>query len=105
MFDAQSGKEMGKPFQHTVEVAAVLLDQSGPTLDRCLAFVDKNRCACTTGFFFFFFFFLGLLLSSTRFQHSNTDTDTQTHTDTQTRGQLVNTPLALIPLWMCTPEI
>lgn len=43
VFDAQSGKEMGKPFQHTVEVAAVLLDQSGPTLDRCLAFVDKNR--------------------------------------------------------------
>ncbi|EGD77117.1 hypothetical protein PTSG_07451 [Salpingoeca rosetta] len=46
VYDTQSGKEMGKPLVHSVEISTILLDQGGASLDRCLAFVDKNRDLC-----------------------------------------------------------
>jgi intraflagellar transport protein 80 len=42
--DVQSGKELGKPLQHTIGVAQLALEQgAAAALSRHLAFVDKNR--------------------------------------------------------------
>eukprot|EP00055_Hartaetosiga_balthica_P013780 m.72248 g.72248 ORF g.72248 m.72248 type:complete len:769 (+) comp8375_c0_seq1:61-2367(+) len=43
IFDLQSGKEVGHPIQHTVEVSRISLDQGGDTLDRTLAIIDKTN--------------------------------------------------------------
>ncbi|KAG8180211.1 hypothetical protein JTE90_016488 [Oedothorax gibbosus] len=45
IFDAVTGKYApdGKPFSHKMEVLEVALDQCGPSSNRKLAFVDKNK--------------------------------------------------------------
>ena len=43
IIDIQSGKELGKPVQHTVEIATVALENGSPGLNTHLAVVDKNR--------------------------------------------------------------
>ncbi|XP_050395102.1 intraflagellar transport protein 80 homolog [Patella vulgata] len=45
VFDAQTGKVMGdgKPISHKLEVIEVALDQCGPTGERRLAIIDRNR--------------------------------------------------------------
>ncbi|XP_042903024.1 intraflagellar transport protein 80 homolog [Parasteatoda tepidariorum] len=45
IFDAVTGKYVpdGKPFTHKMEVLEVALDQCGPSINRRLAIVDKNR--------------------------------------------------------------
>ena len=41
-FDAQSGKAIGEPYRHPVEVSRLQLTQAGPMNCRMLAFVDGN---------------------------------------------------------------
>ena len=43
IIDIQSGKELGKPVQHTVEIATVALENGSPGLNTHLAVGDKNR--------------------------------------------------------------
>eukprot|EP00730_Choanoeca_flexa_P000017 TRINITY_DN10005_c0_g2_i4.p1 TRINITY_DN10005_c0_g2~~TRINITY_DN10005_c0_g2_i4.p1 ORF type:complete len:763 (+),score=166.92 TRINITY_DN10005_c0_g2_i4:103-2391(+) len=43
IIDLQSGKELGKPIQHSVEVATLALEQGQLGLNTHLAIVDKNR--------------------------------------------------------------
>ncbi|KAM8954240.1 intraflagellar transport protein 80 homolog [Pelodytes ibericus] len=45
LFDALSGKPLGdgKPLTHKIEIVEIALDQGGPTNERKIAFVDKNR--------------------------------------------------------------
>lgn len=45
VFDTSSGRPVGdgKPISHALEVVEVALDQMGPSNERRLAFVDKNR--------------------------------------------------------------
>lgn len=54
--DVQSGKELGKPLQHTIGVAELALEQGATSaLARHLAFVDKNRSVGNFSFSFFLF--------------------------------------------------
>jgi len=43
MLDVTSGQPIGKPMQHTIEIAALKIDQSNSSTNRVLAIVDKNR--------------------------------------------------------------
>ncbi|XP_035384263.1 intraflagellar transport protein 80 homolog isoform X2 [Electrophorus electricus] len=45
LFDAQTGKALGdgKPLVHKMEVMEVALDQCGPSSERKIALIDKNR--------------------------------------------------------------
>ncbi|XP_067221151.1 intraflagellar transport protein 80 homolog isoform X2 [Chanodichthys erythropterus] len=45
LFEAQTGKAIGdgKPFIHKIEVVFIALDQCGPSNDRRIALIDKNR--------------------------------------------------------------
>lgn len=45
LFDAMTGKAIGdgKPVTHKLEVLEIALDQCGPTSDRKVALIDKNR--------------------------------------------------------------
>jgi intraflagellar transport protein 80 len=43
VFDVASGKQMGNPIVHTMDVLEVALDQHGPATARKLAIVDRNR--------------------------------------------------------------
>ncbi|XP_076837223.1 intraflagellar transport protein 80 homolog isoform X1 [Brachyhypopomus gauderio] len=45
LFDAQTGKAIGdgKPLTHKMEVMEIALDQCGPSSDRKIALIDKNR--------------------------------------------------------------
>nr|XP_019943475.1 PREDICTED: intraflagellar transport protein 80 homolog isoform X1 [Paralichthys olivaceus] len=45
LFDALSGKPLddGKPLTHKLEVVEIALDQCGPSTERKIAFIDKNR--------------------------------------------------------------
>uniref|UniRef100_A0AAR2IHX4 Intraflagellar transport 80 homolog (Chlamydomonas) n=1 Tax=Pygocentrus nattereri TaxID=42514 RepID=A0AAR2IHX4_PYGNA len=45
LFDAQTGKAFGdgKPLTHKMEVMEIALDQCGPSSDRKIALIDKNR--------------------------------------------------------------
>ncbi|XP_034085261.1 intraflagellar transport protein 80 homolog isoform X3 [Gymnodraco acuticeps] len=45
LFDALSGKALGdgKPLTHKLEVVEIALDQSGPSNERKIALIDKNR--------------------------------------------------------------
>lgn len=45
LFDAQTGKPIGdgKPFTHKMEVMEIALDQCGPSSDRKVALIDRNR--------------------------------------------------------------
>ncbi|XP_062242738.1 intraflagellar transport protein 80 homolog [Platichthys flesus] len=45
LFDALSGKPLddGKPLSHKLEVVEIALNQCGPSAERKIAFIDKNR--------------------------------------------------------------
>ena len=43
LLDLTSGSPVGRPVAHTIEIEEVALDQGGPSHQRLLAFVDKNR--------------------------------------------------------------
>ncbi|CAB1443243.1 unnamed protein product, partial [Pleuronectes platessa] len=45
LFDALSGKPLddGKPLTHKLEVVEIALNQCGPSAERKIAFIDKNR--------------------------------------------------------------
>ena len=43
LVDVQSGKPVGAALSHTVEVAEIALDQTGPLLSRHAALIDKDR--------------------------------------------------------------
>ncbi|XP_029472943.1 intraflagellar transport protein 80 homolog isoform X1 [Rhinatrema bivittatum] len=45
LFEALTGKPVGdgKPLTHKIEIVEIALDQKGPTNERKIAFIDKNR--------------------------------------------------------------
>ena len=42
-FDTVSGKPLGKPVTHAIDVLAVAINQNGAGVDRLVALLDKNR--------------------------------------------------------------
>ena len=43
LFEAATGKQIGEPITHTLEITDLSLNQCGPNTERKLCFIDRNR--------------------------------------------------------------
>jgi intraflagellar transport protein 80 len=43
LFDVNTGKQLNQTIKHSMEIVEVALNQTGPSLDRKLVFIDRNR--------------------------------------------------------------